>query len=109
MKMNEEKIKEWKLLLAERKQRGLRIEEFCKVKNITVPQFYYYHKKVKQSEARKNKEAGKAVIQPIKIVNSQVKENTVVRFILPNSFQCILPRDMTMSEIKNILELVMTC
>ena len=109
MKMDEEKIKEWKLLLDERKQRGLKIEEFCKEKNITASQFYYFQKRVKQFETKKNPVIDKTVMQPIKIVPSQEKENSVIRFILPNGLQCVLPRDMTMSEIKSILELVIAC
>ena len=41
MKVTEEKLKCWNLLIEERKQRGLKVEDFCKEKNITVPQFYF--------------------------------------------------------------------
>jgi len=109
MKITEEKLQEWKLLLDERKHRGLKIEEFCKEKNITASQFYYFQKRVKQFETKKDPVIDKTVMQPIKIMTSQTKENTVIRFILPNSLQCVLPRDMTISEIKSILELVIAC
>lgn len=66
----------------------------------------YYHKQVNKTQKQKNPSL--ATIKPIKIVNNSVKE-TVIRFILPNSVQCVLPRDMSLSEIKDILEVIMTC
>lgn len=109
MKINEEKLQEWKLLLEERKQKGMRVEEFCKEKNISVPQFYYYYKQVSKNQATKNQNTTKPIIKPIQIVNNPLPENNMIRFILPNSLQCVLPRDMSTKEIKGILELAMTC
>ena len=50
MKISDEKLNEWRLLIEERKQRGLKVDEFCKEKNITVSQFYYYHKQVNKNQ-----------------------------------------------------------
>ena len=108
MKISDERINEWKTLIEERKQRRIKVDEFCKEKNITIPQFYYYHKQVSKHQRPKNQDTVNSVIKPIQIVNHTAKE-AVIRFILPNSVQCVLPRDMSLAEIKGILEAVMTC
>jgi hypothetical protein len=106
------KLNEWRLLLEERKQKGLPIKEFCQEKNITPPQYYYYQglinspEKLKKIKTPKNKPSP---IKPIQLINSPSKENAGIRFILPNNLQCILPRDMALNEIKAILEMVMSC
>ena len=107
MKISDEKITEWKALIEERKQRGIKVAEFCKEKNMTIPQFYYYHKQVSKHQKLKNQDTINT-LKPIQIVNNAAKEG-VIRFIFPNSVQCILPRDMSRAEIKGILEAVMTC
>src|SRR6185503_15755897 len=108
MKITNEKLNEWKLLLEERKQRNIKVDEFCKEKNITIPQFYYYHKQVNKAQKPKDQDTINSLIKPIQIVNHTAKE-AVIRFISPNSVQCVLPRDMSLAEIKGILEVVMTC
>ncbi len=107
--INEEKLNAWRNLIAEKKKSGLKANDFCKEKNITPAQFYYYHaiiNRQKKSIAVKNE---KSKITPIKIVNSIPQEQSVIRFILPNSLQCVLPRNMPLQEIKAILEVLMSC
>lgn len=113
MKINEEKVNEWRLLLNEHKQSGLSIKNFCKERNITPAIFYYYRdiieKPNKQQIRIEKKEAVVPDIKPIQIINSPSKDNSPIRFIMPNSIQCILPRDMLPREIKSILEVLMSC
>ena len=113
MKRNEEKINEWRLLFEERKERGLTVKEFCKGKNLTPSQYYYYQEiinKPKESQKQTPTVKEKAVnLKPIQLINNASKENNSIRFILPNSLQCVLPREMTAYEMKVILELMMSC
>lgn len=112
MKRDEEKLNEWRAFLEERKERKLTVKEFCQEKNITPAQFYYYQGIINNPEKSQPPKAQKSRfsnIKPIQIVKTADKENTTIRFILPNSLQCILPRDMSHQEIKAILELVMSC
>lgn len=98
------------MLLEERKQRNLTINDFCQEKNITPSQFYYYQQCINNPEKAKTvKKNSSPKIKPIQIINPTAKENTVIRFILPNSLQCILPSDMSPHDIKAILELAMSC
>jgi hypothetical protein len=108
MKVTEEKLQEWRILIEEKKNSGLKLEKFCQEKNITVAQYYYYQKMIKRNSEPKN-EIDNEIIKPIKIINNPVKETTEIRFILPNSLQCILPRDMSLQEIKGILEVMLAC
>jgi hypothetical protein len=108
MKISDERLKEWKLLIDERKRRGIKVDEFCKEKNITIPQFYYYHKQVNKNQNQKSKSSNNPNVKPLHIVNNTSKE-TVIRIILPNSVQCVLPRDMLLTEIQGILGIIMSC
>jgi hypothetical protein len=110
MTYKEEQLTKWKVWFEERKEKRLTIKEFCKEKEISPGQFYYYHDLLYKPEKRHKKEKDQvSKIKPIQIVNSAPKENMTIRFILPNNLQCMLPRDMTSQEIKTILELMMSC
>jgi len=104
---SEEKLNEWKNLIAEKKQSNLMLKDFCKGKNITTAQYYYYHALINsQKKVAVKKETSQ--IAPIKIISQNIQEQPL-RFVLPNSLQCILPRNMPLSEIKAMLEVLMSC
>ena len=108
----EERLKKWRALFDERKEKGLTIKEFCKEKEISQSQFYYYHDllyKPEKEQGQKEEKHKSSNIKPIKLVNASAKENTTIHFIMPNNLQCFLPRDMASQEIKTILELMMSC
>lgn len=107
--ISEEKLNARRDLILEKKQSGLRVNDFCKEKNITPAQFYYYHAMINRPKKSTAIKQENSKITPIKIVNSVPQEQNVLRFILPNSLQCVLPRSMTLSEIKTILEVLMLC
>jgi hypothetical protein len=110
MRYSEEKLNKWRSWFEEKKEKGITIKEFCKEKDISNSQFYYYHDLVYKPEKRQKEKADQSSkVKPIQIVNPMPKENATIRFILPNNLQCMLPRDMTLQEIKTILELMMSC
>jgi hypothetical protein len=109
----EEKLNIWRKLFEEREQSGLSIKEYCKVKNIAPSQFYYYQniitKPNKAQEISKKQKDTAAGIKPIQLISSAAKESSSIRLILPNSLQCVLPREISPHEIKTILEVLMSC
>ena len=113
----EEKLNEWKQLLEERERNKLTISEFCKQKNITASTFYYYQDLIKYpnklSQKRsqdKEREKNARSIKPIKVLNSTVQlENKVIRINLPNSVQCIFPIEISIQEMKSIIEMLLSC
>lgn len=107
--ISEEKLSAWKKLIAEKKYSGLRVNDFCKGKNITPAQFYYYHGIINRPQKTIDIKQEKAKVAPVKIINHPPVEQNVIRFILPNSLQCILPRNMPLSEVKAMLEVLMSC
>lgn len=107
--INEEKHDAWRNLIAEKKQSGLKVNDFCKEKNITPAQFYYYHAMINRPKKSIAIKQENSKVTPIKIVNPAPLEPNVIRFILPNSLQCILPRNMPLQEIKAMLEVLMSC
>lgn len=106
-RISEEKLNQWKNLISEKKQSGLMIKDFCKEKNITPAQFYYYHGII--NRAKKIIKQANSKIAPVKIITPTSQEQNVLRFVLPNSLQCVLPRNMPLSEIKALLEVLMLC
>jgi hypothetical protein len=104
---NEEKIIKWKNLIEEKRQSGLLLKDFCKGKNITPSQFYYYHAIINGPKKKKAQKPNQEV-KPIRLINNP-KDYGVIKFILPNNLQCILPIDMSLQEIKGILGLMMSC
>jgi len=106
--INEEKLNEWKILIDEKKRSKLKLKDFCKDKNITPAQYYYYHALLNRSKKITTKKEI-SQITPVKIINSTLPEQNLIRFILPNSLQCFLPRNMHLSEIKAMLEALMSC
>ena len=107
--ISEEKLDAWRNLIAEKKQSSLRVNDFCKEKNITPAQFYYYHAMINRSKKSIAIKQGNAKVTPIKIVNPVPLEQSSIRFILPNSLQCVLPRNMPLQEIKAMLEVLLSC
>jgi hypothetical protein len=106
--INDDKLIFWKKFIEEQKKSGLLIKDFCKEKNISTGKYYYYYAMLNKSKTIPSKPIGNNLIKPINVVNPLPKEN-VIRFILPNNLQCILPRDMSLSEMKSILQLVISC
>ncbi len=104
---NDDKINQWKNLIAEKKQSELTLKNFCKEKNITPAQFYYYHGII--NRPTKIIKPENSNVTPIKIINSVSSDQNLIRFILPNNLQCLLPRNMPLLEIKAMLEVLMSC
>jgi hypothetical protein len=107
--INEDKLTIWKNLIEEKKKSKLMLKDFCKEKNITPSQYYYYHGIINTPGRNKSIRIENSKLKPIQIINSNAKSESVIRFILPNSLQCILPRDISLQEIKNIMELLISC
>lgn len=115
--ISEEKLKKWQLLLEEREKSKLTISEFCRQKNISPARFYYYQGLIKYPDKlhepktiKKPQQKQAVEIKPIKIIRDiGAKENTPIRLILPNSMQCILPRDISLHEMKAIVEILLAC
>lgn len=112
-----ERLIEWKALLEEREQNNVPIAEFCRQKNISPSRYYYYQELIKKPEktkikkqVKKNENQPSSKVAQIKIVNpSPSKEHEVIRLILPNSIQCILPKDLSIQEMKIIVEALLSC
>jgi len=107
--ISEEKLNAWRNLIAEKKQSGQKVNDFCKEKNITPAQFYYYHAMINRSKKLIAIKQENPKVTPIKMVSQAPVEPNVIRFILPNSLQCVLPRNMSLQEIKAMLEVLISC
>src|SRR5689334_5860184 len=104
MKSNQEKIAEWRNLIEEQKLSKLTIRQFCTANNLTPSQFYYFKKEIAKNDISKaNIKPEKSIeLKPIHVTHGS-KEMASIRFILPNGMQCILPKDISVNEIKAIL------
>jgi len=86
-------------------------------KNITTSRYYYYQDLIKYPEKLKLKKQNDKLkkeptnkLKPIKVMSTHVQhEQTTIRLNLPNSVQCIFPSDMPISEMKAIIEMLLSC
>jgi hypothetical protein len=50
MKSSNENLLNWKELINERIQSGMKVEDWCKKNNISKHKYYYWHHKIKKQE-----------------------------------------------------------
>lgn len=95
------KRERWKKIIEDQEISGLSQVGFCKKNNLSSAQFGYY----KSLEKPKQKAAG--VFSPVKI--NQQTNTAEIRLTLPNGFQCIFPCYLDKVQIKNFIEVLLSC
>lgn len=91
----------WKKYIEEHKNSGLSQIEFCKQNNLSSAKFSYYKSLFKL----RPKITG--TFSPVKIASST--STAEIRLILPNGFQCALPCNLDKTQIKNLIEVLLSC
>jgi len=95
----------WKAIFAEYEKSNLSQVVFCKQHDLSLAQFGYYRSLLKQKIVKKSKSAG--TFASIKISTPSNSEE--IRLILPNGFQCAFPCNLNKIQIKELLEILLTC
>lgn len=99
------RYEKWKAFNTEYEKSNLSQAAFCKQHNLSLAKFGYYRSLLKQKTVKKEKTAG--TFTPVKINQSSTVAE--IRLSLPNGFQCAFPRDLNKAQIKELLEILLSC
>ena len=91
----------WKKYIDEHRNSGLSQIEFCRQNNLSSVKFSYY------KGLLKSKPKATGTFSPVKV--TQPANITEIRLTLPNGFQCALPCNLDKMQIKNLIEVLLSC
>lgn len=100
-----QKYAHWQKLVDEQQASGLSQKEFCEQRDLVLSQFVYYRCQFKNKLT--TKEQGFA---PVKIATQErVTSSGDIKLMLPNGFQCIFASHTEPSQIKRLVEVLLSC
>lgn len=92
---------QWNKYIDEHEKSGLSQVEFCKQNNLSTAQFGYY------KGLRKTQQKPAGTFSPVKV--NALLNTAEIRLTLPNGFQCVLPCNLDKAQIKNLMEVLLSC
>lgn len=95
------RYEKWQELIKEQEVSGLSQAQFCKERNISSAQLGYYRSVLKPKQTQIGS------FTPVAI--KQASSSKDIRITLPNGFQCIFPSDLTASQIKEWIMVLLSC
>ncbi len=100
----------WFNMIKEQETSELSQADFCKEKNLKIHQFHYYLKLLKNESFSHEEIKNKVVPIQIKSVqNNSTKELKEIRVLLQNGMQCVLPNDMKIEQIGQLVKVLLSC
>ena len=105
-KLNQsQKREQWKKLVETQQTSDLSQKEFCRQHNLILSQFVYYRSQVKNTATAKE-----SSFTPVKVAtNNSVTSATDIKLILPNGFQCVFASGIEVSQVKRLVEALLSC
>ena len=103
----EQKHDHWLRLVEEQKQSGLSQKEYCNQNNIVLSQFVYYRCQLKKESSQP---ITSNCFAPVKL--SEKKDMIApgeLKLSLPNGFQCSVPYNIDTSQLKRLVEALLSC
>lgn|ERR1700722_6743950 len=100
----------WRNLLVEQRQSGDTIKAFCENRDVSLAQFYYYRSLFKKTSAGNSKKNAK--VAPIRLcppANKVEQKSDNLRVVLRNGMQCILPCDIDLKRLQQLVEVLLSC
>lgn len=107
MDSTEEKLSRhnrWKSLIEEQEESGLSQSEFCRRNQLVASQFGYYRSLFKTSRPIEKLE-----FQPIQFKVNEETLGMEIKALLPNGLQFIFPSHIAVKQIKQLLEVMLSC
>jgi hypothetical protein len=100
------KYEYWQNLIEAQQASGLSQKEFCKQRDLVLSQFVYY--RCKFNNESPSKESG---FMPVKVSNKELSASAAcdIKLVLPNGFQCIFPSHTDCSQVKKLIEVLLSC
>ena len=98
---------DWINLIAEQEKSGLSQKEFCNQNGLVLSQFVYHRCSKNKSKTSKTAEP---VLKPVKIINKEHSATSGdIRLSLPNGFQCTFPCSFDVTQVKRLIEVLLSC
>lgn len=92
---------QWEKIVEEQEKSGLSQVEFCKKNNLSSVKLSYY------KNLKKPNQKISGAFSPVKI--NQQANTSEIRLTLPNGFQCVFPCHLDKVQIKNFIEVLLSC
>jgi hypothetical protein len=100
----------WRTLIEEQEKSGLSVSTFCKERGLKLAQMYCYrHKFKKRNSGIKTTISKKLVPIKIKPKHDAGVLSEELRLILSNGIQCVLSSHTSMTQIKQLVEVLLSC
>lgn len=102
-----ERQAKWRSLVEEQTASGLTQSAFCKKENLVLAQFVYSRGlfKAKKSADAVNQKS----FVPVQFSKREINTASEIRIVLPNGFQCSFSNGIDVSQIKRLMEALLSC
>ncbi|MEO8402930.1 MAG: hypothetical protein ABI597_14250 [Gammaproteobacteria bacterium] len=97
----------WQALIEEQERSGQTQAGFCKQREVSSAQFSYYRGLIKAKT--NNKLTDSNLFSAIHMKKNESNSLAEIRIILPNGFQCYLPSQIDISQVKKLMEALLSC
>ncbi len=91
----------WKELIKEQEASGLSQTQFCKERNISSAKLGYYRSVLNPKQPHVGS------FTPVTLKQASLLKD--IRITLPNGFQCVFPSDLSASQIKEWITVLLSC
>ena len=109
MKNDEQKIQraKWRTIVDEYLASDMTQKSFCEQHNISLPRFVYYHGKFRRECEPQTEMSG---FVPVKIAHHEKSVTaSEIKLSLPNGFQCTFPIHTDVTQLKRLVEALLSC
>lgn len=96
---------EWAELIAKWEKSGLSQKEFCQQQRLVLTTFVYYRSVFKKKTVEAVGDTPS--FKPVKIITKD--EASEIKLALPNGFQCSFTSTIDAKQLKNLVEVLLTC
>jgi hypothetical protein len=99
---------DWESLIAEQEKSGLTQGKFCMQHDLGLSQFVYQRSMLKNKD--KVIQTAEPALKPVKVIGKEPSSTSGdIRLSLPNGFQCSFPCSLDVSQVKRLVEVLLSC
>lgn len=109
MKNDEQNLRreKWAKLVDDYEKSDMTQKAFCEQHQLSLPQLVYYYS---QFKPKKNLLKNKPTFTQVKIATQEKNVSTgEIKLSLPNGFQCSFPSLIDISQVKRLIEVLLSC
>ncbi|HVY53741.1 MAG TPA: hypothetical protein VHA13_04405, partial [Gammaproteobacteria bacterium] len=96
----------WQALIEEQEKSGLSQSEFCRQRDIVLSQFSYYRGLLKANNRVQSRK--QELFSSVQLKKLETKSDEI-KIVLPNGFQCHVPASIDTTQIKKLMETLLSC